>query len=504
MILKQLKSAFTISFFTLISRIFGFIRDVLIAKYIGVNYLSDIFFAAFRLPNFFRRIFAEGAFNNAFVPIFSGKLETNNDQAIKFAKNILSFLFFSLLILIILMQIFMPVIIKIIFPGFNDKILELNLAINLSRITIFYLLFISIVSLFSAILNSLGKFASPAATPIILNITFIIFLIFLGDYFPNLSYALSFAVFFAGILQLFWILFFSIRNKILIYPTWPKFNEDIKIFLKKILPGIIGANVMQINLLIDTAIASLFAGGISYIYYADRVNQLPLALIGIALSVTLLPTLSKKIQNQDFQQANNLHNKILEIAFLIAIPASIGLCFLSMDIISILFQRDNFTAIESSCVAKALMIYALGLPGFIMVKIMEPGFFARKDTKTPMKIAIICLISNLILNLIFIKFFAYLGVVLASIISSYINLFLLTFILIKRKHIILQKSFFINIFITIFAAVIMLLFLAFFWNLLQNYNFYSWLKLLIIIISTILIYFTSYFSSKLFIFKFIR
>ena len=233
MLLKQIKSAFIFSSLTLVSRIFGLIRDILIAKYVGVSTLSDIFFAAFRLPNFFRRIFAEGAFNNAFVPIFSAKLESDQKNAIIFAQNILSLLFFILLILVIFMQIFMPIIISSIFPGFNDNQQQLNLAINSSRITIFYLLFICLASLFSAILNSLGKFAAASSTPIILNLTFIVFLLYLRDKFPNLAYNLSYAVFFAGILQLIWIIAFSLRQKILIYPKWPKINQDIKTFFKK-------------------------------------------------------------------------------------------------------------------------------------------------------------------------------------------------------------------------------------------------------------------------------
>jgi putative peptidoglycan lipid II flippase len=493
MLLKQIKSAFIFSSLTLVSRIFGLIRDILIAKYVGVSTLSDIFFAAFRLPNFFRRIFAEGAFNNAFVPIFSAKLESDQKNAIIFAQNILSLLFFILLILVIFMQIFMPIIISSIFPGFNDNQQQLNLAINSSRITIFYLLFICLASLFSAILNSLGKFAAASSTPIILNLTFIVFLLYLRDKFPNLAYNLSYAVFFAGILQLIWIIAFSLRQKILIYPKWPKINQDIKTFFKKFIPGVIGGNVMQMNLLIDTAIASLFAGGISYIYYADRINQLPLAMIGIALSVTLLPTLSKKIQNKDFTEANNLHNKILGIGLLIAIPAAIGLCFLAEEIIEILFQRDHFTITETLKVSKALMIYAIALPAFIMVKILEIGFFARGNTKIPMRIAIICLFVNLILNLFFIQFFGYLGLVIASAIASYVNLTLLVKKLLQKNYFSFESYFFKNFLIILIISSIMLLFLIFLKEFWQNYDLWQLWKLTFTISSSAILYFTLYY-----------
>jgi putative peptidoglycan lipid II flippase len=486
---QQLKSASIFSFVTLISRIFGFIRDMLIAKFVGVNILSDVFFAVFKLPNFFRRIFAEGAFNNAFIPIFSGKLENNRNDAIEFAQNILSFLFFTLLILILILQILMPFFISAIFPGFKNGSSELSLAVNLSRITIFYLLFISLVSLFSAILNSFNRFAVTSASPIILNLTFIVFLLFLREKFPNLAYNLSFAVFFAGILQLIWIITFSIKEKVLIYPKLPKINQDMKLFFKKIVPGIIGANVMQMNLLIDTAIASFFAGGISYIYYADRVNQLPLAMIGIALSVTLLPTLSRKIKRKNFIEANNLHNKILFVALLVALPAAIGLCFLSENIVQILFERDRFTNYETVKVANALMIYAIALPAFILVKIFEPGFFARGDTKTPMKIAIICLIVNLVLNLILIQYFEYLGIVIASAIASYVNLLLLITKLLQKKYFYFKKIFFANFIIIATSSILMLLFLMFLQDFLLNYQILNLIKLVIIIILSAILYF---------------
>jgi putative peptidoglycan lipid II flippase len=300
---------------------------------------------------------------------------------------------------------------------------------------------------------------------------------------------LSFAVFFAGILQLIWIITFSIKEKVLIYPKLPKINQDMKLFFKKIVPGIIGANVMQMNLLIDTAIASFFAGGISYIYYADRVNQLPLAMIGIALSVTLLPTLSRKIKRKNFIEANNLHNKILFVALLVALPAAIGLCFLSENIVQILFERDRFTNYETVKVANALMIYAIALPAFILVKIFEPGFFARGDTKTPMKIAIICLIVNLVLNLILIQYFEYLGIVIASAIASYVNLLLLITKLLQKKYFYFKKIFFANFIIIATSSILMLLFLMFLQDFLLNYQILNLIKLVIIIILSAILYF---------------
>ena len=461
--MRLFKSVFVISFFISISRILGFIRDILIAKYLGVGVLSDVFFAAFKLPNFFRRIFAEGAFNSAFVPIFVDKTQHHTKkESLDFVRNILSFLFFILLVFIILMQIFMPLVMNMMFFGFSSNPDKLSLLIALSRITIFYLLFISIVSLFSGILNSLGKFAAPSAVPIILNSTLIASIFVFGSITPNLAYALSWGVFCAGIFQLLWLMLFLYKAKMLVYPTLPKVNDDIKYFFRKLIPGIIGANVMQINLLIDTMIASLISGAVSYLYYADRINQLPLAMIGIAINIALLPTLSRAIKSDNISGAIRLQNLALEASLILVIPATLALTCLAYPMISVLFERGAFGQNETNLVAKALMYYSFGLPAFVMVKVLEPGFFARNNTKTPMKIALICLVSNMILNLIFFKPFGYIGIVLSSVFSSYLNVSLLLFNLTKNKHFVFEKDFLgklIKISIPAFFMAMILLFL---------------------------------------------
>ena len=260
--------------------------------------MSDAFFAAFKLPNFFRRVFAEGAFNSAFVPIFIEKVQdtkTKNDE-IFFVRNVFSLLFYILLIFIILFQIFMPIFMKGLFPGFFNDPEKSELLINLSRITIFYLLFISLVSLCSGILNSVGKFAIPASAPIILNATLVASIFLFSSISPTYAHALSWGVFAAGILQFIWLFIFTAKSGYLLYPKMPKFNTDLKKFFARLIPGVIGANLLQINLLVNSIFASLIAGGVSYLYYADRINQLPLALIGIAIGIALLPDLSKKIK----------------------------------------------------------------------------------------------------------------------------------------------------------------------------------------------------------------
>jgi putative peptidoglycan lipid II flippase len=438
------RSFFTISFYISISRVLGFIRDVIIAQYLGVSMLSDAFFAAFRLPNFFRRVFAEGAFNSAFVPIFIEKLQDKKsaEDELFFVRNIFSFLFYVLLLFTMIFQIFMPFLMEILFPGFFTDPEKSNMLINLSRITIFYLIFISLVSLCSGVLNSIGKFAAPAASPIVLNATLISSVFVFGAIVPNYAYALSWGVFAAGILQFLWVFIFTVKSGFLLYPKMPKFNSDMKRFFNKLIPGIIGGNVMQINLLIDSVFASMITGAVSYLYYADRINQLPLAMIGIAIGIALLPTLSHKIKSAKHAEAIKIQNLALEVGLILVIPASLALTILAYPIISTLFERGAFTSNESYAVSDALMFYSFGLPSYVLVKVMEPAFFARMDTKTPMKIAFVCMASNAILNVIFfILEFGYIGIVLASVFSSYLNLAILITSLIKKKHFYFEKGF---------------------------------------------------------------
>lgn len=495
----MIRSVFTISFYISLSRIVGFVRDILIAQYLGAGALSDTFFAAFRVPNFFRRVFAEGAFNSAFVPIFVEKLADTEEKRLVFVRNIFSILLYTVAVLIILFQLFMPFFMKVLFPGFADD--KFSTLVSLSRITIFYLLFICLVSLCCAIMNALGKFSAATASAIILNITLIFSLFAFGRFVPNYAYALSWGVFLAGILQLLWALFFTLKAKVLIYPVIPKFDVDVRKFFRKLLPGIVGANVMQINLMIDGIFASMITGAVSYLYYADRINQLPLAMIGIAIGIALLPALSRKIRDNQMDAAIILQNKALEIGLILVIPASLALTILAHPIIAALFERGKFTPVESLAVAKALMFYSFGLPSYVLVKTMEPGFFARGDTKTPMKIAFACLICNAGLNLIFAKPLGYIGIVLASVFSTYLNLTLLIWILVRKKHFHFEKKFLTKVIKIVIPALLMALTLY----LLKSYFYQSehkiaWLAL--IIVSGGSVYFTgSYFLGSLKIFR---
>ena len=498
------KSFFTISFFISLSRILGFIRDILIARYVGVSVLSDAFFAAFRLPNFFRRVFAEGAFNSSFVPIFIEKLHNeknpqNNHDVKIFLANIFSILLYSLFIFVIILQIFMPFFMKILFPGFFSDPEKSSLLISFSHITIFYLIFISLVSFFSGILNSINKFAVPASSPIILNSTLILVILLCGEMFPNYGYALSWGVFLAGILQFIFVGFAVYKSGFLVYPKVPKINQDIRKFFRKLLPGIIGANVMQINLLVDSIFASMIMGAVSYLYYADRINQLPLAMIGIAIGIALLPNLSRRIKGGEFESAIKLQNVALEAGLILVMPATLALTVLAYPIISTLFQRGAFGENESNLVSQALMFYSMGLPSFVLVKVMEPSFFSRGDTKTPMKIAILCLINNVILNYVFyILEMGFIGIILASVFSTYLNLTLLITNLIRKKLFYFEKDFVKKLISILIPSIVMALTL----HLLKQYffiqDFNKIFELSMMILLGLIIYFmTSYFSGSL-------
>jgi putative peptidoglycan lipid II flippase len=503
--MRLFRSALTVSFFTSLSRIFGFIRDLFIAKYLGAGMLSDVFFAAFKLPNFFRRVFAEGAFNSAFIPIFVEKLENSKDQtdAKNFVRDILSLLFFVLLIFVIIFQIFMPWIMTAMFFGFTSDPEKFALLVTLSRITIFYLIFISIVSLFSGVLNSLGKFAAPSAVPIILNVTLVASIFIFAPLVPNIAYALSWGIFVAGILQLLLLGYFLFKAKMLIYPKFPKINVDAKHFFKKLAPGIIGANVMQINLLVNTMIASLISGAVSYIYYADRINQLPLALIGIAINIALLPTLSKAIKSNNAAEALKLQNIALEASLILVIPASLALACLAHPIIEVLFQRGAFGVNETAAVAKALMFYSFGLPAFVMTKVLEPSFFARGNTKTPMKIAIFCVAINIVLTLVLFRPFGYVGIIMAAVIASYLNVLLMLIILTRKNHFVFAGNFLEKILQILLPATFMVVVLFFLNKELSHIN--PMISLILNILAGLMTYLLfSYFSGALNILKAIR
>jgi len=344
--MNLLKSTGTFGFFTLLSRILGYLRDILIAIFLGTGVLADAFFIAFRIPNTFRRLFSEGTFNAAFVPSYASEIVKGKKQSNKFANNIFNLLFLGLLFLVLIVQIFMPAFVSIIAPGFVENVEKMELAISLTRITFPFLLFVCLASFFSAILNSHNKFAAASAAPIILNIILIGVLLFsklLGD---NLVFYLSYGVSFAGFLQLVFLYKFVRKFYSLKLDFKIKTNSKIKVFFKKLLPSIFASGVTQINILVGTIIASFQASAVSYLYYADRIYQINLAIAGIAIGVVVLPQLSKHIQTKKKSKIHLIQNKALELSLFLTLPASAALLIASEEIISALFGYGSFDQVS--------------------------------------------------------------------------------------------------------------------------------------------------------------
>ena len=431
-----IRSITTVGSMTMISRVFGFVRDVAVAAMLGAGGLADVFFVAFKLPNLFRRLFAEGAFNLAFVPLFAGKLESDGkDDARSFAAEALSALLLVLLVVVMAFEIAMPWVISLFAPGFLDEPERFHLTVDLARITFPYLLFVSLVSLLAGILNSVGRFWAAAAAPILLNITLIAAVTLASPYFATPAHALSWGVFCAGIFQLMWLVYHVKRAGWGLVLTKPTFSADVKKLLKRIAPVAVGAGIYQINLLVDMVIASLLpAGAISYLFYADRLHQLPVGVIGVAVGTALLPLLARQISAGEDKAALASQNRALEFALLLTLPAAAALIIMPDIILQVLFERGAFTSEATQKTAAALAMFSLGLPAYVIIKALAPGFFSRGDTATPIKIGALCLVVNLVLNLLLMKPFAHVGIAAATVSASWINAGLLTWVLIRRGH----------------------------------------------------------------------
>ena len=436
---------------TFLSRILGYFRDLLIARVIGAGLISDCFFVAFKLPNLFRRILGEGAMNAAFIPVVSGvRTKSGKKSADAFFSNIFSFLLVALLAFVLILEIFMPLIITLIAPGFSDNPEKFNHSINLTRLTFPFVLFICLTSLMGAYLNTLGKFASMAVTPIILNLSliFTLLIFFKSENLFLISSTLSFVVSIAGIIQVIWMYYNIRRNKSKLSINFSflktfKSDKEITKFFKLLLPAILGNGAYQINLLIDMILASTLPdGSISFLYYADRVNQLPLGVLGIAIGTALLPVLSSQVKKNQKKEAEKSISKAIKFGILFSIPAFFGLLIFSENIISFLFFRGAFEYKDVQATSSALIALCCGLPAFIMIKILVIPFFANEDTKTPIKISLFCMSINLILNLILIREFLHVGLAISTSVSAWINFILLFYILNKNLNYSFDNSIF--------------------------------------------------------------
>ncbi len=405
--MSLLRSAATVGGTTFLSRILGFVRDMMVASAIGTGPIADAFFVAFRFPNMFRSIFAQEA---------------------------TSALLFALLALTILAMVFMPALMHVFAPGFGDDPQKREWAIQFSRVTFPYLMFISLTAVQAAILNSLGKFFAGAAAPVMLNVTMIVALFFVVPLAANPGLVLSYGVAAAGIVQFIWLAISCQRAGMTLHLSRPRFTPDVKRLLTLGVPGIVAGGIGQVNLTIGTMIATLQAGAVSWLYYADRIYQLPLGVVGIAIGVVLLPDLSRRLRANDDEGAHRSLNRALEFSLLLTVPAAVALAVIPYDIIKVLFERGHFSAGDTAATAVALAVYAVGLPAFVMNKVFSPAFFARENTKTPLKFAGISVLVNVTSSFILFQYFGFAGIAAGTTIAAWTNVMLLAARLWRHGH----------------------------------------------------------------------
>ncbi len=419
---KLFKSTAIVSIMTFLSRILGFIRDIVIARLFGAGLGADVFFVAFKIPNFLRRLFAEGAFSQAFIPVLA-EYRNRGDRDLKdLIANTSGTLAGILFIITAIGILAAPLLIMVFAPGFVESPDKVALAGDLLKITFPYLFFISLTALAGSVLNSYGKFAVPAFTPVFLNLSMIGCALWLSPQLEQPVTALAWGVFIGGLVQLLFQIPFLINIKHLPKPRWGWKDSGVQKILKLMIPAMFGVSVAQINLLLDTVLASfLVTGSISWLYYSDRLVEFPLGVLGIALSTVILPSLSKKHASASKAEFSHTIDWALRWVFIIGTPAAIGLIWLAEPLLLTLFQYGEFTPLDAHKASLSLMAYGLGLLPFIFIKVLAPGYYARQDTKTPVKIGIIAMVTNMVLNIILMLQFAHVGLALATSLSAILN-----------------------------------------------------------------------------------
>ena len=427
----------TVGGLTLVSRICGFIRDVLIARIVGAGPVADAFFVALVLPNVFRRIFGEGAFSTAFVPMFARILaDSGRDVARAFAEQTLALLFLCLAIVVLVGEVTMPYVVRAVAPGFSPDGERFALAIQFARVTFPYLLLISLVAMLGGVLNSLDRFAAMAATPVLFNLALIAALAVVEaaglteGAFPGR--ALSWGVTASGVLQVLWMVWHCRRERFLLRPRPPRVTSEMRQLGRLLVPAVAAHGVMQINLLVGTMLAStLPVGSVSFLYYADRVNQLPLGVVGVAIATALLPRLTRALRADAASAADDL-NRALEMTLLLTLPAAAALLVIAEPVVVGLFQRGAFGPDDSAQTAAALRVFAIGLPAFVLVKVLSTAFFAREDTRTPFRVAAVAVIVNIVAAVLLIGGFRHVGLAAATTLAGWVNAGLLAVLLLRR------------------------------------------------------------------------
>ena len=419
---------------TLLSRIFGLLRDITLATLFGASGGTDAFLVAFKIPNFMRRLFAEGAFSQAFVPVFSEYKEKRSREELQDLINHVAGKLGGILLLItIIGSLAAPALVWLFAPGFHNDPERFQLTAEMLSITFSYLFFIALVAFAGGILNSFNKFSVPAFTPVLLNLCMIAAAVWLSPLLDEPLMALAWGVALAGLLQFLFQLPFLKKLGLIPRPQFKRHHDGVSKILKLMLPAVIGSSVAQINLLLDTVIASfLMVGSVSWLYYSDRLLEFPLGIFGIAIATVILPALSKQHARDSADEFNQTLNWAVRLVLIIAIPACIGLFILAAPVLATLFQYGEFSASDTYLASLSLMAYIAGLPAFILIKILAPGFYARQDTKTPVRIGIIAMVSNMALNILFVVPLVmynyeapHVGLALATSCSAYLNAFML-------------------------------------------------------------------------------
>jgi putative peptidoglycan lipid II flippase len=432
---------FTVGGLTLLSRLTGFARDIILAAVLGAGPIADAFFVAFRLPNHFRAIFAEGAFNAAFVPAYARiRQQGGADPAKLFADRVFTLLFASQVVLLAIALIFTPAVIALLAPGFAKDPGQFGLAVELTRITFPYLLLVSLVTLYGGILNTLSRFAVAAAAPIFLNLSMMATLA-VAVFFPTPGHAAAWGVFLAGILEVLFVGGDALRNSVMTAFRWPQWDEDVKRFFKALVPATIGSAGLQIALFADTIIASfLAAGALSALYYADRLNQLPIGVIGIAVGTVLLPEMASRIAAGDEAGARHAQSRAIELTLLLSIPCLVAFLLIPDLIMRALFMRGAFSAADATAAGQTLAAYALGLLPFVLIRSVTATFLARGDTATPVKASLSAVAVNVACKLALMGSFAQVGLALATSVGAWLNLVLVMWFAARRGHLVLDPG----------------------------------------------------------------
>jgi putative peptidoglycan lipid II flippase len=444
--MKLYRGFLTVGGMTVVSRVLGFVRDVLIAAVLGASSVTDAFFVGFRVPNMFRRLFAEGAFNAAFIPLLTKRLHTEGPESARdFAALALSGLTLVLVAFVILAEIAMPWLMLLLAPGFADDPDKFRLAVLLARIALPYLVFMSWVALYTGLLNALGRFAAAAFAPSLLNVVLIAVLLGLvatgtGEQ-NSAGVALAWGVAVSGLLQVAIVAFAAVRVGIRLKFERPRLTPEMKRLVSLAVPGLIAGGMAQITIVISTIIASLQDRVVSWLYYADRIFQLPLGMIGVAVGVVLLPDLSHKLRSGDTQAVIASENRALEFALLLTLPAAVALFIAADPIMRVLFERGAFTTVDAHATAGMLSALALGLPAYVLIKVLHPSFFAREDTKTPMIFAGIAMAANAALSFVLFVILGAVGIAIATTLAGWIDVTLLVLELKKRAEFALDETF---------------------------------------------------------------